>query len=143
MKLKKLSSELKRSLFTKLEDIVKKLYLKTDISLPDVAEQTAIKLHTISFLINSEFDCQFTDYINLLRINYFKEKLNDFAWQDLTVEKMTLSSGFKSRTTCYRAFIKHEGMSPSEYVKLHKTVYHISANRQRYNYHLLHFNRKG
>ncbi|TDP00208.1 hypothetical protein EV144_101870 [Flavobacterium sp. 270] len=36
---------------------------------------------------------------------------------------MILASGFKSRTTGYRAFIKHAGVAPSEYLRSYKTAY--------------------
>jgi AraC-like DNA-binding protein len=46
---------------------------------------------------------------------------------------MAWGSGFKSRTTCFRAFIKHTGKSPSEYFKKirmdsgKKTVFYLKS----------------
>lgn len=116
----KRSSESKQFYFAKLERILiaKKLYLKTDFSMPDLANETGIKLYIISYVINSQMNYNFNDYINLMRIQYFKEKINDIQWTGLFIEDMLLASGFKCRTTAYRAFKKHLSMSPSKYFKL-------------------------
>ena len=118
----KLTSIERKFYLAKIEEVLvcNKLFLQNEFSLPDLARETGITLHTISYLINVEINHHFTEYINLKRIDYFKGKINDAEWKDLTVEKMILASGFKSRTTGYRAFKKHLGISPSEYLKLYK-----------------------
>lgn len=112
----------KEEYLLKLEDVftTKKLFLKKDFVIRDLAEETGISVHHLSNLINSEFSLHFQDYVNLKRIEYFKEKINDPKWKDLSLEGMAWGSGFKSRTTCFRAFIKHTGKSPSEYFKVIK-----------------------
>ncbi|OXA79055.1 Helix-turn-helix domain-containing protein [Flavobacterium aquidurense] len=92
------------------------LFLKTDFTLSALAKETGIQLHSLSYLINSEINCHFKDYLNLKRIEYFKEKVNNYEWNDLTIERMAMASGFR----CYRAFLKHVGMSPLEYLKSHR-----------------------
>jgi methylphosphotriester-DNA--protein-cysteine methyltransferase len=115
----KLTSEEKQFYTTKLENILssKKLFLNINLSLLDLVEETGIQLHIISFIVNNEFNLHFKDYINMKRIAYFKEKISTPQWKDLTVDKMILAAGFRSRTTCYRAFMKHVGMTPSKYLK--------------------------
>lgn len=54
------------------------------------------------------------------RIAYFNEKINSYEWQYLTVDKMIQASGFNSRNTGYRAFIKHLGVTPSKYLIANK-----------------------
>ncbi|MEL1252332.1 helix-turn-helix domain-containing protein [Flavobacterium sp. DGU38] len=95
-----------------------KLFLKKDFVIRDLSDATGITVHHLSNLINSEFNLHFQDYVNLKRIEYFNEKINDPEWKDLSLEGMAWGAGFKSRTTCFRAFIKHTGKSPSEYFKL-------------------------
>ncbi|MHC0444703.1 helix-turn-helix domain-containing protein [Flavobacterium sp. 3-218] len=118
----KLTSIEKKFYLAEIERVLvcNKLFLKKEFSLPDLAKETGIQLHAISYLINMEINHHFTDYINLKRIDYFKGKINDADWKELTAEKMILASGFKSRTTGYRAFKKHVGMAPSVYLKLYK-----------------------
>lgn len=118
--IKELTTEKKDLYLEKLESIFvsKELFLKKDLVIRDISDETGISVHHLSNLINSEFNLHFQDYVNLKRIEYFKEKINDPEWKDLSLEGMAWGSGFKSRTTCFRAFIKHTGKSPSEYFKV-------------------------
>ncbi|MBS7255070.1 helix-turn-helix domain-containing protein [Flavobacterium branchiicola] len=117
---KELTDEKKQLYLSKLESIfaLEELFLKKDLVIRDISNATGIPVHHISSLINSEFNLHFQDYVNLKRIEYFKEKINDPEWKELSLEGMAWGSGFKSRTTCFRAFIKHTGKSPSEYFKV-------------------------
>jgi AraC-like DNA-binding protein len=117
---KELTPEKKFLYLNKLDSIFasKELFLKKDLVIRDIADESGISVHHISNLINSEFNLHFQDYVNLKRIEYFKDKINDPEWKDLSLEGMAWGSGFKSRTTCFRAFIKHTGKSPSEYFKV-------------------------
>lgn len=117
---KDLTAEKKEEYLLKLESVFtsKKLFLKKDLVIRDISDETGISVHHLSNLINSELNLHFQDYVNLKRIIYFKEKINDPEWKDLSLEGMAWGSGFKSRTTCFRAFIKHTGKSPSEYFKV-------------------------
>lgn len=121
----KLTLKERQFYLAKFEGILasKKLFLKKDFSLPELASESDIPLHIISYLINSEIKLHFKDYINLMRIEYFKEKINCTQWNDLTLEKMILASGFKSRTTCYRAFLKHVGITPLKYLESKKIAF--------------------
>ncbi|MBB4800709.1 AraC-like DNA-binding protein [Flavobacterium nitrogenifigens] len=114
-----LTAEKKEDYLLKLDYVLnsKNLFLKKDFVIRDLSDETGISVHHLSNLINSEFGLHFQDYINLKRIEYFREKINDPEWKDLSLEGMAWGSGFKSRTTCFRAFIKHTGKSPSEYFK--------------------------
>lgn len=117
---KDLTAEKKEEYLLKLESVfaTKELFLKKDLVIRDISDETGISVHHLSNLINSELNLHFQDYVNLKRIIYFKDKINDPEWKDLSLEGMAWGSGFKSRTTCFRAFIKHTGKSPSEYFKV-------------------------
>jgi AraC-like DNA-binding protein len=118
--IKELTPDKKQEYLEKLDYIfsAKKLFLKKDFVIRDLSDETGISVHHLSNLINSEFNLHFQDYVNLKRIEFFKDKINDPEWKDLSLEGMAWGSGFKSRTTCFRAFIKHTGKSPSEYFKI-------------------------
>lgn len=119
---KEISNEKKDTYLEQLDFALssKKLFLKTDLVIRDISDETGITVNTLSSLINSEFNLNFSDYINLKRIEYFKEKMNDAEWNDLSIEGMSWASGFKTRSTCFRAFRRHTGKSPSEYLKENK-----------------------
>ncbi|MGO4770529.1 helix-turn-helix domain-containing protein [Flavobacterium sp. W22_SRS_FK3] len=118
--IKELNLEKKDEYLMKLDKIFskKKLFLKKDFVIRDLSDETGISVHHLSNLINSEFNLHFQDFVNLKRIEYFNQKINDPEWKDLSLEGMAWGAGFKSRTTCFRAFVKHTGKSPSEYFKI-------------------------
>ena len=104
-----ISSQERQLYLEKLENILasKKLFLEHDFCMPKLAQEAGIPLYIISYVINSELNLRFTEYINLMRIEYFTEKVNDPLWKDFTIKEMSEASGFKCRTTLYRAFAKH------------------------------------
>lgn len=116
---KEISTVKKQVYLSQLEDIfkTKKLFLKKDLIIRDLADETGISVHELSMLINSEFNVHFQDFINIKRIEYFKERIDAGDWKDLSLEGMSWGCGFKSRSTCFRAFVKHTGKAPSEYLK--------------------------
>jgi AraC-like DNA-binding protein len=129
--IKEITFDKKEEYLAKLEIVfnTKKLFLKKDFVIRDLSEETGISVHLLSNLINSEFNLHFQDYVNLKRIEYFRDKINDPKWKDLSLEGMAWGSGFKSRTTCFRAFIKHTGKSPSEYFK----IVRVNSNEQSFS----------
>ncbi len=68
-----------------------------------------------------------------MRIGYFIEKINDPSWKDLSVENRTKASEFRSRTTAHRAFLKHTGITASEYLDTKRVDPGINK-KKRYNY---------
>jgi len=94
-----------------------KPYLNKGITVKDLADQTGIPAHHLSYLINVEFNLHFQDFINLKRIEYLKSKIGDMEFKNLTQEGICWEFGFNSRTTFFRAFIKLTGVSPSEYFR--------------------------
>lgn len=111
----------------------KKLFLKADFSLPDLAEVTGIQLYILSHIINSELNLNFKDYINLMRIEYFIEKVDDPIWKDFTIEKKTRAAGFRSRATCHRAFLRHIGKTPSAFLNEKGIAWRVPRKKM-YNY---------
>jgi AraC-like DNA-binding protein len=118
--IKEISQEKKEEYLLKLNTVFsrKKLFLKKNFVIRDLSDETGISVNNLSNLINSEFNLHFQDFVNLKRIEYFNEKVNDPEWKDLSLEGMAWAAGFKSRSTCFRAFVKHTGKSPSEYFKV-------------------------
>ncbi|MXV53252.1 helix-turn-helix domain-containing protein [Pedobacter sp. HMF7647] len=107
----------RRQYLDTLNEFVKetKPFLKKGYLIKELAEAINIPVHQLSYLINTEFNLHFQDFMNLQRIEYLKERINDPELQQLSLEGMAWEVGFKSRTTFFRAFIKFTGHSPSEY----------------------------
>lgn len=97
--------------------ILKGLFLLAGFSLVQLALETGIPRNALSHLISSQAGHNFNEYINLMRIRHFKEKALTSEWDGFTVKMMAKASGFSCRTTSYRAFKRHLGLGPEEYLK--------------------------
>lgn len=104
-----------------------KPFLKKGFAIRDLSTNTGIPIHHLSYLINTEFSLHFQDFVNFHRIEYLKTKINDVEWKLLSLEGMAWESGFKSRTTFFRAFVKSTGQAPSEYL-------HYIRNKEELSY---------
>lgn len=96
-------------------------YTHQDISLKKISEQLDTNSNTISRLINSETGNNFNDYINQKRIALAQVRLFHPEFQQLTIEAIGESVGFRSKSAFYSAFKKHTGQSPSAYMKENRT----------------------
>ena len=109
--------------FSTLEAFIEdsQYYTHQDISLKKISEQLDTNSNTISRLINSETGNNFNDYINQKRIALAQARLFHPEFQQLTVEAIGESVGFRSKSAFYSAFKKHTGQSPSAYMKENRT----------------------
>ena len=109
--------------FSTLEAFIEdsQYYTHQDISLKKISEQLDTNSNTISRLINSETGNNFNDYINQKRIALAQVRLLHPEFQQLTVEAIGESVGFRSKSAFYSAFKKHTGQSPSAYMKENRT----------------------
>lgn len=114
-----LSAETKEMYLLQLENEVniKKLFLDKDLNIKELSKEIGISPNILSYLINSEFGSHFNDYINSKRIAYFIDNIHNPEWKGLSLEGMSTVCGFGSRTSCFRAFLRHKGKSPSQYLE--------------------------
>ena len=101
-----------------------KPYLKKKYSIREFAIDCNIPVHHLSIVINGEYGCNYTDFINSYRINYiiahrYDEKLSSFSFEGLSSE-----AGFNSRNSFLNAFKKVTGQTPSDYFtqKKHNSI---------------------
>jgi len=88
-------------------------YLRTDLSLGDLAGDLAISVKHLSFVINSTLRSNFYDFINRYRIDHSKRLLDEAG--DRTILQIAYDVGFNSKSTFNSAFKKQTGLTPSEY----------------------------
>ena len=91
---------------------------------PNVTRKTlATKLGTnekyLHETIKKHLDLSFTEYINLLRLDYAKEMICQ-RLNELSLEDIAMMSGFGTRQTFHRLFRDRYGLSPSEFSSLLK-----------------------
>lgn len=93
-----------------------------DFSLDRLAEMTDIKPRTLSVAINEIFNKNFYEFLNEYRVREACRRLSDYQrYGHLTIEAISQSVGYKSRTSLVNAFKRTTGLTPSEYQKLAAT----------------------
>lgn len=92
-------------------------YQNPELTLPLLAKSLSSNSATISRAINYYFGLNFNDYINSLRVEAVKTALNDKLHHQQTLLAIALDNGFNSKATFNRAFRKHTGVTPTEYIK--------------------------
>jgi len=93
----------------------KKLYLKNDLKLIDLADKLKMPLHHLSQVINDTLQKNFYDFVNEYRVTEFKSQLVNPQYAHLTILAIGLNSGFNSKAAMNAIFKKHTGLSPSQY----------------------------
>ncbi len=99
----------------KMESIIieKKLYLISNLTLPQVARATGTNRSYLSFVINDYLNSNFSKYINQKRIEYAIQLLRN---NEARISKdLSVECGFNSQATFYRVFKEYTGESPSKY----------------------------
>jgi YesN/AraC family two-component response regulator len=100
-----------------------KKYLSHDIILNTLAKELETNNNYLSKVVNHYKKLSFSNYLNLLRINYFI----DLAKRDPNIRKFTIKAianevGFSNSESFSKAFTKHKRIKPSYFLKeLEKT----------------------
>ena len=96
-----------------------KAVFNPEFSLDKLVELTGTKPRVLSSVINEAFDRNFYSLINEYRIREACRRLADVEqYGHLTIEAISQSVGYKSRTSLVNAFKKETGLTPSEYQKI-------------------------
>ncbi len=115
------SSALNNQDLLKYKELVEQLmkdqeiYLNPELTLGDVAEIASISNRDLSQVINTQFNKNFSEFINQYRVEralHIFEKSTD---DKMTVLEVLYEVGFNSKSSFYNAFKKYTGMTPKEY----------------------------
>ncbi len=101
----------------KLIDLLntEKPYLDQNLNIQQVAESLNTNSKYLSQLINQELNETFINLINRYRIEEARLLLKDKKNENLTIEGIGQSAGFKSKSAFNTAFKKHTGITPSAF----------------------------
>ncbi len=119
------TSALKRGdeifLFSRLQDLLieKKLYLKPDIHLWEVAQELKTNTKYLSQVVNHQSGGNFQHYLNIYRVEEAKQKIIDPHFSHLTLYGVALQCGFKNKSTFYKVFKEITGVTPNVFMKQH------------------------
>jgi len=91
------------------------LFLKPDLTLPNLAKAVDCSVNHLSQVINSGFGMSFFDYLNQYRIDQAKELLTTFDGRSAAVLNIAFTVGFHSNSAFYVAFKKRVGQTPAQY----------------------------
>jgi AraC-like DNA-binding protein len=92
-----------------------RLYLEESLSLRMLASRLDLDPNLVSHVLNTIVGKSFYDYVNELRVNEVKQKIQDPSYLHLKIVELAFESGFNSKATFNRVFKKVTGKSPSEY----------------------------
>jgi AraC-like DNA-binding protein len=104
---------------SKIEILIaeEKLYQNPALTLADVAKRLETNVSVISKTINQGFQMNFNDCINSYRIEAVKNSLALGEHKKTTLLGIAYDCGFNSKATFNRAFKKHTGKTPKEYIE--------------------------
>ncbi len=91
-------------------------YSDPNLSLNLIAAQVKKSVPYISSFFKEKTGCNFSDFVNGIRIGKAKELLNG----DLTIRRIAELTGYTNDIHFRRVFKKHEGITPGVYVVLNK-----------------------
>ncbi len=94
----------------------KKLYKQQNLTLSDLAAHLNTNRNVISKVINQRFNMNFNDFINKKRAEAVIDQLKKEEHKSSTLLGIALDCGFNSKTTFNRAFKKHIGLTPKQYI---------------------------
>ncbi|MES1219331.1 MAG: ABC transporter permease, partial [Bacteroidota bacterium] len=106
-------------------------YQDPDLSLSSLAEKLSLSPHELSRVINTAFKKSFSDFINEYRVRDAARKMQDPAYDHITLLGIAFESGFNSKTTFNRIFKQMTGKSPTEYknqVKNERPSYNLGRH---------------
>ncbi|WPU91414.1 ABC transporter permease [Mucilaginibacter sabulilitoris] len=117
--LKLTSPDESRHKATWLKNMVKidAYYKDPELSLTSLAEKLGLTTHELSRIINAVLKTSFNDFINAYRVADVARKMQDPAFDHLTLQGIAYDSGFNSPSTFHRAFKQLTGKTPAEYKK--------------------------
>jgi AraC-like DNA-binding protein len=115
-------SELLNKIIAVMEDSQE--IFSQDFSVDALALLVGSKYKHVSQVINEKYNCNFNILLNKYRIREACKRMNDIEnYGNYTIEAISASLGFKSRTTFVNSFKRETGLTPSEFQLLARDKY--------------------
>ncbi len=90
-------------------------YQDSELSLSSLSEKLALTPHELSRIINTVLKKSFNDFINEYRVAEVIKRMQDPAYDGITLLGIAYDSGFNSKSTFNLIFKKMTGKTPAEY----------------------------
>jgi AraC-like DNA-binding protein len=95
----------------------KKPYLKSNFSIHDVSRELNIPYLRVSDSFNKQIKTSFPKYRNNLRIKHAVQMFKDKKHLHMSIEGISMQSGFKIKSAFYAAFKDEYKMTPTEWIE--------------------------
>lgn len=117
-----LSEESNKLLYTSLLELMEqeKVYLNNKLTIDEVAKRLMTNRSYLSQMINDKFKTNFNNFINEYRVKEAQRLLLENNTNNYSIEGVSISVGFNSKSTFNSAFKKFTGIRPSEFIQLKK-----------------------
>jgi len=114
-----LSEEEAQSLQHKLEANLteQQPFLNPELTLRDLAGAIGTSEKKLSYLLNQKMETSFYEFVNSYRVEEFKRVVSQPENQKLSILGVAQNCGFSSKSSFYRTFKSHVGVSPSQFLK--------------------------
>src|ERR1700749_3982406 len=90
-------------------------YKDAELSLSSLADKLGIHTHELSRIINTAIKKNFYDFVKEYRVRDVVSKMQDPAYDHITLLGIAFEAGFNSKSTFNRIFKQVTGKSPVEY----------------------------
>ncbi len=112
-----LTKEEAERIASRLQELMdsEKAYLRSTLSLPELAQKTGISVHHISQVLNEKIGKSFFDYVNSMRVDEARRMLRDPSKKHLSIAAIGFEAGFNSLSTFNSVFRKFTKTTPSRY----------------------------
>ncbi|HSH67797.1 MAG TPA: helix-turn-helix domain-containing protein, partial [Bacteroidia bacterium] len=117
-----LSEESNKLLYNSLLELMEqeKVYLNNKLTIDEVAKRLMTNRSYLSQMINDKFKTNFNNFINEYRVKEAQRLLLENNTNNYSIEGVSISVGFNSKSTFNSAFKKFTGIRPSEFIQLKK-----------------------
>jgi len=108
-------------------------YQDPELTLSSLAEKLNLTTHELSRIVNQALKKNFNDLINEYRVREVVQKMQDPAYDHITLLGIAYESGFNSKTTFNRIFKQTTGKNPAEYksdLKKERPSYNLGRQPQ-------------
>lgn len=95
-------------------------YQDPELSLGSLAEKLDLSPHELSRIINTALKKNFYDFVSEYRVAEVARKMQDPAYDHITLLGIAYEAGFNSRTSFHRIFKQLTGKTPADYKIEHK-----------------------
>jgi AraC-like DNA-binding protein len=95
-----------------------KIFKNPDLLLSNLSDTLHLSSANVSKLINEEFKTDFRDFVNKYRVSVAKELIVSNLNNGLTIEEISVESGFGSLNAFIRVFKSYEGITPEQYFEI-------------------------